>query len=128
MPTWVWVLPTSMASSTAASLRRRARAGGATARAAGGAAACAALSQRSTHGVEAAVHVQDLARDRAREVREQEQHGVRHRRGIGRVPVKRGLLAPEAGEGVEAGDALSCGRLDRSGRDEVHAYVLPTEV
>src|SRR5688500_13446664 len=106
MPTWVWVLPTSIASSTAASLRLQGRA----------------------HGVEAAVHVQDLARDRAREVREQEQHGVRHRRGIGRVPVKRGLLAPEAGEGVEAGDALSCGRLDRSGRDEVHAYVLPTEV
>src|SRR5215217_9465399 len=84
MPTWVWVLPTSIASSTRASLRPQGR----------------------TDGMEAAVHVQDLAGDRPREVREQEEHRVGHRRGVAGVPVQRRLLAPEAGESVEAGDAL----------------------
>ena len=43
-------------------------------------------------------------------------------RRVGRVPPERRLLAPQAGELVEAGDALGRGRLDRSGGHEVHPH------
>src|SRR3954454_6360026 len=106
MPTWVCVLPTSMASSTPRSLR----------------------PERRAHRVEAAVHVQDLAGDATTEVRQQEQHGVGDRAGVERVPAERRLLLPQAGERLEPRDALGGRRLDRAGGDEVHADVLLAQV
>ena len=80
MPRWVWVLPTSMASSTA---RRLSRLGG------------RRWIERRAHRVEAAVDVQDLAADPAGQVGEQEADRVGHRGRVGRVPPQRRLGAPQ---------------------------------
>src|SRR3954452_18505401 len=93
IPTWVGVFPTSMASSTRAAygvVRER-----------GAVHPAQRLSQGGAHRVEAAVHVEDLAAAPAGEVREEEEHGAGHRRGVRGVPAERSLLLPQAGQGLE---------------------------
>ena len=103
IPMWVWVLPTSIASSTARSLR----------------------PQRRAHRVEAAVHVQDLARDPACRGRT---GGSRRRRPPGAgsaVSQPSGAWFSQRPASVSK-PGMPCGRrrLHRPGRDEVHAHAL----
>src|SRR3712207_7698079 len=63
--------------------------------------------------VEAAVDVEDLAGDRARQRREEEAHRVGDGRRVVDVPAERGLGRPGVAELLEAGDRKST-RLNSS--------------
>ncbi len=76
--------------------------------------------RRGADRVEAAVHVDDLARDGPRAGPEEEEHRLRDGSGVARVPPERRLRAPRVGEPVEARDAARRERLERARGDEVH--------
>ena len=57
---------------------------------------------RGAHGVQAAVDVEDLARDGPGGVGEQEAHGLGHGLGVADVPAERGAALPQRGQVVEA--------------------------
>ena len=75
-------------------------------------------------GVSATVDVDDLAADRAREIRQQEQRRVGDRRGVAPVPAERRRRAPVLGELVEPGNPAGGAGRDRAGGDQVDAQTL----
>src|SRR5712692_181953 len=72
------------------------------------------------HMAEAAVDVKDLAGDRRGQVGKQERRGIAHVLG-GDVPSQRRMLLDELEDLAEAADSRRGERLDRPGRDAVHA-------
>jgi hypothetical protein len=78
--------------------------------------------------VEAAVDVEDLAGDRAREVREQEQIAPATGPASSVSQPSGACLRHMLGELGEAGDAARGDRAERPARHEVHAHALRPEV
>src|SRR5581483_7909771 len=83
---------------------------------------------RRPDGVEAAVHVDDLAADRPRIIREQKADRVGHRPWVLDVPAERRLLTPQRGQRLEPGDSARRNRAERPRRDEVHPDPAGPEV
>src|SRR4051794_39720538 len=72
--------------------------------------------------------MEDLARDRAGQRREQEDAGVGDRARVAHVPAEGRLALPGLGEDVEAVDVAGGDRRQRAGRDEVRADAAGPEV
>ena len=86
-------------------------------------------AERRPHGVEATVHVEDLAADRAREVGEQEAGGVGHRPGVAGVPAERRLVAATRPP-APSKPSMPPGRegAERTRGDQVHAHAVRAQV
>jgi len=77
--------------------------------------------QRCSHGVVAAVDMQDLTGDGAGPVRQKEAGGVGDRRRVGWVPRQGRTGRPGVEQRLEPGDAARRPGVDRPGGDEVDA-------
>src|SRR5680860_468762 len=77
-----------------------------------------------SHGMVAAVDVQDLAGHSARPVGQQIAGGAADGFGVARVPPQRRPFRPRLRQVVEAGDALAGHRADGPGRHAVDADIV----
>src|SRR3954453_4717759 len=84
--------------------------------------------ERRAHRVEPAVDVDDLRRDRARGVGQQEVDRLRDRARVVDVPAERRLTLPPVGKVAEAWDAARGERPERAGGNQVHAHLARAEV